>query len=73
MTQMSKGGNLPVTAPLVRATLFWTGGDGVPDVDASALLLAANGKVASDDDFVFYNQPTHTSGAVQHAGNSVIG
>ncbi len=71
MTQMSKGGNLALTAPMVRAALFWTGGDGVPDVDASALLLGANGKVASDDDFVFYNQPTHPSGAVQHAGKSV--
>ena len=65
---MSKGGNLPVTAGLVRATLFWSGGDGVPDVDASALLLQANGKVGSDADFVFYNQPEHASGRVKHAG-----
>ncbi len=65
---MSKGGNLPVTAGLVRATLFWSGGDGVPDVDASALLLQASGKVGSDADFVFYNQPEHASGRVKHAG-----
>src|SRR5689334_2490718 len=68
MTSMSKGGNLPVTAAHVRATLFWSGGDGVPDVDASALLLQADGKVASDADFVFYNQPDHASGRVKHAG-----
>jgi stress response protein SCP2 len=71
MTQMSKGGNLALTSTMVRAVLFWAGGDGVPDVDASALLLGANGKVGTDDDFVFYNQPTHPSGAVQHAGKSV--
>ena len=70
MTQMSKGGNVPVTAALVRATLFWTGGDGTPDVDASALLLQADGRVSSDADFVFYNQPDHVSGAVKHAGKS---
>jgi tellurite resistance protein TerA len=37
-------------------------------VDASALLLTAAGKVRSDDDFVFYNQPVHRSGAVRHEG-----
>lgn len=40
----------------------------MPDADASALLLAASGKVRSDDDFVFYNQAVHTSGAVRHEG-----
>ena len=43
-----------------------TAGPGVPDVDASALLLGSNGKVHSDDDFVFYNQPHHPSGCVRH-------
>lgn len=37
-------------------------------MDVSALLLTAAGKVRSDDDFVFYNQPTHPSGAVRHEG-----
>ena len=69
MTEMSKGGNLPLTAPLVRATLFWSGGDDVPAVDGSALLLQADGRVASDADFVFYNQPEHESAAVKHAGS----
>jgi stress response protein SCP2 len=68
MTSMTKGANLPLTVSLVRATLFWSGGDGVPDVDASALLLRADGKVGSDDDFVFYNQPADPSGRVKHAG-----
>src|SRR5579875_2408112 len=68
MTGMAKGANVPVTAAMVRAALLWSGGDGVPDVDASALLLQADGKVSSDADFVFYNQPNHSSGAVKHAG-----
>ena len=40
----------------MRVELGWRSGPGVPDVDASALLLVA-GKVRSDADFVFYNQP----------------
>ena len=61
MPSMTKGSNLPVTAGSVRAVLSWTAGAGIPDVDASALLLGSNGKVHTDDDFVFYNQPHHPS------------
>ncbi|MFI7367359.1 VWA domain-containing protein [Streptomyces sp. NPDC050149] len=68
MTTLSKGANMPVTASTVRAVLGWSPGSGVPDVDASALLLTSSGRVRSDDDFVFYNQPRHTSGAVRHLG-----
>ncbi|MFJ2671731.1 TerD family protein [Streptomyces sp. NPDC087525] len=64
---MLKGANLPVQARAVRVELGWRSGPGVPDVDASALLLVS-GKVRSDADFVFYNQPAHTSGAVRHEG-----
>ncbi|MFD6337443.1 TerD family protein [Streptomyces sp. NPDC060131] len=64
---MLKGANLPVQAQAVRVELGWRSGPGVPDVDASALLLVS-GKVRSDADFVFYNQPAHTSGAVRHEG-----
>jgi stress response protein SCP2 len=70
MTTMSKGANVPITAAAVRAELSWTGGPGVPDVDCSALLLRADGRVGSDADFVFYNQPRHSSGSVRHAGKS---
>ncbi|MFG2435500.1 TerD family protein [Streptomyces sp. NPDC048508] len=64
---MSKGSNVPVPTSALRVELGWRPGPGVPDVDASALLLV-NGKVRSDGDFVFYNQPAHTSGAVRHEG-----
>jgi stress response protein SCP2 len=71
MTQLTKGANVAVTAPMVRAALFWTGGPGIPDVDGSALLLQVTGKVAGDEDMVFYNQPAHPSGSVRQAGTAV--
>ncbi|RDL04737.1 tellurite resistance protein TerA [Streptomyces sp. HB202] len=64
---MQKGTNVPVPAGAVRVELGWHAAPGAPDVDASALLLMA-GKVRSDADFVFYNQPAHASGAVRHEG-----
>lgn len=70
---MPKGSNVPVPAPAVRVELGWTSGSGVPDADASALLLAASGKVRSDDDFIFYNQAVHSSGAVRHEGKKTDG
>lgn len=62
---MVKGSNVPLDAMAVRAVLRWTPGAGVPDVDASALLIGTGGRVRSDEDFVFYNQPRHPSGLVR--------
>ncbi|MFE9135730.1 TerD family protein [Streptomyces sp. NPDC007355] len=62
---MLKGSNVPLDTAAVRAVLRWTPGSGVPDVDASALLLGPDGRVRSDEDFVFYNQPRHPSGLVR--------
>ncbi|KQV23910.1 MULTISPECIES: TerD family protein [unclassified Kitasatospora] len=64
---ISKGANVPVAAAEVLVELGWSTGPGVPDADASALLLAG-GRVRSDADFVFYNQPQDVSGAVRHTG-----
>ncbi|MFG2278468.1 TerD family protein [Streptomyces asoensis] len=69
---MSKGSNVPVPATALRVELGWRSGPGVPDADASALLLVG-GKVRSDADFVFYNQPAHSSGAVRHEGKRDAG
>ncbi|WP_267243382.1 TerD family protein [Streptomyces sp. PR69] len=69
---MLKGANTPVPAQRVRIELGWRAGPGIPDIDASALLLAS-GKVRSDADFVFYNQPSHPSGAVRHEGKATAG
>ncbi|MFI6369784.1 TerD family protein [Streptomyces sp. NPDC050546] len=64
---MLKGSNTPVPTAALRVELGWRTGPGVPDADASALLLVS-GKVRSDADFVFYNQPAHSSGAIRHEG-----
>ncbi|MFJ3415153.1 TerD family protein [Streptomyces sp. NPDC086082] len=69
---MPKGSNVPVPTTALRVELGWRSGPGVPDADASALLLV-DGKVRSDGDFVFYNQPAHASGAVRHEGKGGAG
>ncbi|MEV5934888.1 TerD family protein [Streptomyces sp. NPDC052079] len=69
---MPKGSNTPVPTTALRVDVGWRSGPGVPDADASALLLAG-GKVRSDSDFVFYNQPAHSSGAVRHEGKRDAG
>ncbi|MFF9451832.1 TerD family protein [Streptomyces flaveolus] len=69
---MLKGSNVPLRATTVRAVLRWTPGQGVPDVDASALLLGPDDRVRSDEDFVFYNQPRHPSGQVWRLGKKRV-
>ncbi|MFH9063523.1 TerD family protein [Streptomyces coeruleorubidus] len=64
---MLKGSNTAVPTAALRVDMGWRAGPGVPDADASALLLVS-GKVRSDADFVFYNQPAHSSGAIRHEG-----
>ncbi|MFF8943475.1 TerD family protein [Streptomyces sp. NPDC014864] len=69
---LTKGSNTPVPSTALRVELGWRPGPGVPDADASALLLTG-GKVSSDADFVFYNQPVHPSGTVRHEGKRDLG
>jgi tellurium resistance protein TerD len=48
--------------------------DGVEfDLDASAFLVTASGRVRSDADFVFYNQLKSTDGSVEHTGDNRTG
>lgn len=69
---MQKGSNTPVPTRALRVDVGRSSGPGVPDADVSALLLAG-GRVRSDSDFVFYNQPAHPSGAVRHEGKRDTG
>ena len=64
------GSNITLTTDGLRATLVWDARPGVPDVDASALLLDERGVVGAEADFVFYNQPQHPSGAVAMFGKA---
>ncbi|SFP47625.1 Stress response protein SCP2 [Geodermatophilus dictyosporus] len=73
---LTRGGNVGLaqaglTGPVV-VTLTWTPAPGV-DADLSAFLTTGAGKVRSDDDFVFYNQPSAAGGAVRHLGRSARG
>ena len=43
------------------------------DLDASALILGADGKVRSQDDFIFYNQLATPDGSVSHLGDNRTG
>ena len=52
-TSLAKGQNGPITASDVVVSLELT-----TPADLSALLVKADGKVRSDADFVFFNQPT---------------
>jgi stress response protein SCP2/uncharacterized protein YegL len=75
VTSLSKGANTGLqaaglTGSRLQVRLAWQASGGV-DADCSALLLAATtGKVRSDADFVFYNQPSGAGGAVTHTGKS---
>ncbi|MCQ4042186.1 TerD family protein [Streptantibioticus rubrisoli] len=78
---LSKGGNISLTkeAPglgAVTVGLGWdvrttTGSDF--DLDASALLLDATGKVPSNGHFVFFNNLKSVDGSVEHAGDNLTG
>ncbi|MGK5498245.1 TerD family protein [Streptomyces sp. URMC 125] len=50
---MTPGSNLPLPVPRVAVDVT-----APVRLDVSGLLLGADGKVRSDDDFVFYNQPS---------------
>ncbi|WP_054813023.1 TerD family protein [Nocardia arizonensis] len=68
---LSKGQNTPLPEDVtgIDVVLGWTEAD--IEVDASALLLGTGGKVGSDADFVFYNQPESPDGAVRFLGTGV--
>lgn len=43
------------------------------DLDACAFILGANGKVRSDEDFIFYNNLDSKDGSVHHTGDNLTG
>ena len=68
MSTLQPGQNAPVPTSRLSAVVRWQAGP--VGIDVSALLLTSTGKVRSDADFVFYNQPRHGSGAVEHVGGT---
>lgn len=78
---LSKGQNVSLskTDPLLKHILIGLGWDARSsdgqdfDLDASVFMTADNGKVPSDDYFVFYNQLKSPCGSVQHTGDNLTG
>jgi tellurium resistance protein TerD len=78
---LTKGGNVSLSKSAPNLTsiavgLGWdarstTGADF--DLDASALLTGANGKVLSDAHFVFFNNLKSPDGSVEHTGDNLTG
>lgn len=54
----------------IKVCLGWDVTNQACDLDASAFMLGANGKVLGDDWFVFYGQTTSPDGSIQHSGDS---
>ncbi|MFI9534167.1 AIM24 family protein [Nocardia fusca] len=61
MTALAAGENRPAPGDRLTVTVTCSA-----PVDVSALLLAANGKVRSDGDFVFFNQPAGPGVTYRH-------
>ena len=55
----------------LRVGFGWNVLDGRCDIDASAFLLGADGRVLSDDWFVFYGQPASPDGSVRFREDGV--
>ena len=78
---LTKGGNVSLTkqAPGLSAVVVGLGWDarttdGKPfDLDASAIVCNADGKVLSDQHFIFFNNLKSPDGAVEHTGDNVTG
>lgn len=78
---LSKGGNVNLSkeAPTmtnITVGLGWDARvtDGANfDLDASAFLLGANGKVSQDKDFIFYGEKNSVCGSVVHNGDNRTG
>jgi tellurium resistance protein TerD len=78
---LTKGGNVSLTkaAPGLSAVTVGLGWDARTtdgqafDLDASAIVCGADGKVVSDKHFVFFNNLTSPDGAVAHSGDNLTG
>jgi len=77
---LSKGGRISLTGEAPGLSRIYVGlgweeraTDGADfDLDASAFLLKASGKVRNDNDFIFYSN-LNEGGAVEHMGDNLVG
>ena len=78
---LTKGGNVSLSkeAPGLTAVVVGLGWDvrtttGTEfDLDASAIVVGADGEVVSDKHFIFFNNLTSPDGTVEHTGDNLTG
>ncbi|WP_371678779.1 TerD family protein [Streptomyces sp. NBC_01276] len=75
MQEIQKGANVGLNAlsedvGSVVVSLSWTSASGAGDADVSVLLVDESGKIRSENDFYFYNNPAAPDGSVQLLGKT---
>lgn len=82
MVNLSKGQKVDLTKTNPGLTKIMVGlgwdvnkydGGGEFDLDAAAFLLGVNGRAASENDMIFYNNKADAAGSVQHMGDNKTG
>lgn len=74
---LEKGQREKINIPTFRVGLGWDSNSSATgeafDIDASVFMLGANGKLISDNHFVFFNNLTSPDGAIKHSGDNLTG
>ena len=74
---LEKGQREKINIPNFRVGLGWDSNSSATgeafDVDASVFILGANGKLISDNHFVFFNNLESPDGAIKHSGDNLTG
>lgn len=78
---LTKGGNVSLTkeAPSMTTAMAGLGWDARAtdgaafDLDASVFMLGEDGRVVSDQSFIFFNNKTSPCGGVEHQGDNLTG
>ncbi|WP_432522782.1 DUF4041 domain-containing protein [Kineococcus sp. SYSU DK006] len=78
VTSLTRGGNQELPAHVCRAGYLdvqaaWPLSAGADALDVAVVAATAAGKVRSDEDFIFFNQPKGLEGTVRHLGQGQAG
>src|SRR5690349_13753085 len=66
MTVLTMGGNAPLPGEAFDVSVRWKQSNAaIDEIDVSAFILTDTGKVASDDDMIFYGQREGGGGAIR--------
>ena len=68
--ELGKGQKIPLNENFL--TIKFQRPDSALEIDTAAFLTQSNGKVAGDEDFIFYGNARHNSGAVTHKDDDSI-